>query len=163
MVQPLLIPRRLAVQDFIDGPAPIFEGDAIRDRHFLDQVLKFISVRSDGTISLMFREESLFGNIESYSLKDVESPTLPVEEGRRRHTLSLARNLIALKRLGELPKNPVATVVERLEGPNYVVGDRREMWLAQVLGRGNSALNRCNDPDGIRTHVPSVRGWCPNR
>jgi hypothetical protein len=51
------------------------------------------------------------------------------------------------------------------EGPSYpaLTGPKEASASLAKLTKALAAAAKSSDPDGIRTHVPSVRGWCPNR
>jgi hypothetical protein len=48
-----------AVEDYLTGPASLFEDDFNRNKQLVEKVLEGTFVYMDGTISLRFRESSV--------------------------------------------------------------------------------------------------------
>ena len=136
LVTPLLIPRAAAVKDYVAGSASLFENDSARDKEFLERVLEGIFVYADGTITLRFRESSLFAPVTSFGLQGDEQGSDATLAARRK----LHRDLLAngLAQFEDCKNKPATVQVEQAHGlPFYRFDSPR------------GAKNRVGVPSGV--------------
>jgi hypothetical protein len=111
-----------SVEDYITGPASMFEDDFARNKQLVDKVLEGIFVHVDGTISLRFRESSLFAPVSVFDLKapgDQGGPANLAATGK------LHRDLLenGLAQFDDCNKKPRTVQVEQAYGlPFYRFG-----------------------------------------
>ncbi len=133
LVTPLLIPRAAAVKDYIAGSASLFENDSARDKEFLERVLEGIFVYADGTITLRFRESSLFAPVTSFGLQGEEQGSDATLAARRK----LHRDLLAngLAQFEDCKNKPATVQVEQAHGlPFYRFDSPAKIALASPAG-----------------------------
>ena len=131
LVAPLLFPRLAAAQDYIAGSASLFAGDLARDKQFLTRVLEGISVHADATITLRFREASLFGPVTSFGLGPAASSGPRLEDARKLHRGLLENGLAQFEDCQQKPK---AFRVEEANGLPFYRFDPPNKTLASPAG-----------------------------
>ncbi|MFI5299617.1 MAG: hypothetical protein ACHREM_16135 [Polyangiales bacterium] len=134
LIAPLLLPRPSAVAEYVTGGASVFGGDPARDKRFVEQVLEGITVYADGTITVRFRESSLFAPVRAI---DLGSPATgsngPSVEAVRKLHRDLYEN--GLAQFDECSKKPTGVRVHEAHGlPVYLFETTQERTLASPTG-----------------------------
>ncbi len=134
LVQPLLIPRPPAVEDYLVGPASLFDDDFTRNKQLMERVLEGIFVHADGTISLRFRESSLFAPVTSFDLKTrAEQPVSQQLAATRKLHRELLEN--GLAQFDDCKQKPKTVQVEQAYGlPFYRFDSPAKKTLASPEG-----------------------------
>ncbi len=146
-VQPLLLPRPLAVQDYVSGTASVFEGDFGRDRKFLETVIDGILVYANGAIVLQFQEASLFEPVRSYRLTrdGGEAPPLPLSRALHANGMEMVQELVGRYRPDESPQEVDFMVRQDKTGAPCFVATKNARSV-----EGPGVVNNAGVPNGIR-------------
>ncbi len=99
-VQPLLMPRAPAVEDYLTGSASLFEDDMARNRALLEQVLDCILVYASGAIVVKIKESTLFEPVNTYRLKNLGAEAADLAQARSRQQQNVAMVTEFLERHG---------------------------------------------------------------
>lgn len=90
-LQPLLFPKLHGLQEFAQGSKSIWTGDFVADRLLLDRTLEALRVHPDGTLTVHFRQASLFGPLGTYTIHDPEAGfQASMEDQRKLHRMMKA-------------------------------------------------------------------------
>jgi hypothetical protein len=123
LVQPLLIPRRHAVTDYISGSASLFTGDVTEDRATLEKVLEGVWVYADGSLLVQFRRESLFHPVRHVHLLPVSKTAQDDVAAARGELLKGFQEAIGTYRAGaanDLKDDIEVDIFEDADGPPAV-------------------------------------------
>lgn len=145
LVQPLLLPRPRAIQDFVSGRVSVFAGDFTLDKEFLSRVLDAILVYPDGAVVVRFAEDSLFAPMAAAELRGDHVGNASVEDARKLHQEFLAETREWC--------SPDAEV-------RVIEGDGLIAYQAISPPRNRSGKT-VGVPSGIRTRVTGVKGRRP--
>ena len=186
-LQPTLAVHKETALSIKKGARSLFTGDDLKDRAIVESALLGVAIYPNGTVSLAFRGEGLFGQLAAYQLfprgpmneSAIELPTnvVPLVEARRR-LASIVKNGQLLVPPASPARRYVSDLALDVDGGNaiYPLGDTPDgespPSSTKAKGPGGSAeaqfshrslRNSVGDPSGNRTRVTGVRGRCPNR
>jgi site-specific DNA recombinase len=157
MLKPILIPRALAVADYLTGDASLFSGGRDKDRVLIETVIEAVVIHQ-GVVLLKFRDDSLFASVREHVIDSMTGDASPSSKAavRKRNRRSFEG---AHAWLEEHPDR--GTILGHSGASEGSWIRRTAAEPAENLSARNQALNSMSDPSGIRTRVRGLKGHCP--
>jgi hypothetical protein len=140
-IQPLLMPRAPAVEEYLVGSASLFQDDFARDRALMERVLDSILVYANGAIVVHFKQATLFKPVNSFRVQHLEAEAPALPEARADHTSSLALVQEGLRRW-KPDQDP--------NGLEYVAGEHQggSPWV-MALSKGARFVDQPSVRNGV--------------
>jgi len=172
-VQPLLLPKPAAVEDYLVGSATLFDGEFQRERELLEQVLDGIYIYADGDIVVQFKEAGLFEPVSSFTISKLEAGDRPLPRARQLIAMGVGcvDRMVEVARATDTPDFPDAKDVEVRVKENdhgtfdFLLYPRRvsgrldeEPPAEKTVGVPNGIRNVTDRPGGRRCRAHTLPG-----